>query len=163
MHKANNLQPWIPLLSLIPSTPVPYLSLPCCPHTLDAKFMGTVFNAPPHDHSPVGGFDDGLEPGASRYKAYTMWLGHCGLLAGWKWEKESLRIPSTRGWAIVARRRWTDAADAGAEAEGATGSDAAPAAAAGDRACRQWALDEVNGVRARGAFSVRVKEGKDDH
>jgi tRNASer (uridine44-2'-O)-methyltransferase len=70
-----------------------------------------------------------------------MWLGYCGLLCGWHWEKESLRIPSTRGWAIVARRRWATAAD--------------------DRAAREWALGEVDGVRARGAFVVRMKEGKE--
>jgi tRNASer (uridine44-2'-O)-methyltransferase len=137
----TNTQPWIPLLSLIPRTPVPHLSLPCCLHTLDGKWTKTVFNPPAHAHSPAGGFDDGLEPGASRYKAYTMWLGYNGLLAGWQWEKENLRIPSTRGWAIVARRRWTDAE--------------------GDRAAREWALSEVNGVRTCGAFAVRVKEGKD--
>ncbi|KLT40961.1 DUF1613-domain-containing protein [Cutaneotrichosporon oleaginosum] len=139
-NHADELTPWIPLLSLLPAKPVPFLSLPCCLHTLDGKFTSHEYKAPPHAHTPEGGFEDGLEAGASRYKAYVMWLGWWGLQCGWKWEKESLRIPSTRGWAIVARARWTT--DAGE-----------------DRACRQWALDEVNGVRARGEFKVRVKEG----
>ena len=156
------MQPWIPLLSLLPSTPSPYLSLPCCAHTLDAKFTKTVFNPPAHAHSPAGGFDDGLEPGASRYKAYTMWLGYTGLLCGWLWEKESLRIPSTRGWAIVARRRWTKGAgEVGADGENVNGKYGDTAKEVTDRACRAWALEQVNGVRARGAFAVRAKEGKD--
>lgn len=71
-----------------------------------------------------------------------MWLGWCGLQCGWEWEKESLRIPSTRGWGIVARKRWSKGQD-------------------DDRACRQWALDEVRGVRDRGEFKVRIKEGKE--
>lgn len=72
-----------------------------------------------------------------------MWLGYQGLLAGWEWEKEGLRVPSTRGWGIVGRNRWT-------KGDGD-----------GDKACREWALGLVNQVRARGAFKVREKEGKD--
>ena len=94
-------QPWIPLLSLLPSDPVPYLSLPCCLHTLDASFTHLEYKPPPHPHTPALGFEDGLEPGQSRYKAYLMWLGWCGLQCGWEWEKEGLRIPSTKGWGIV--------------------------------------------------------------
>jgi hypothetical protein len=30
-----------------------------------------------------------------------MWLGWCGLMCGWEWEKEPLRVPSTRGWGII--------------------------------------------------------------
>lgn len=121
---------------------MPYLSLPCCLHTLDEKFTTLEYKAPPHQHTPEGGFEAGLEAGSSRYKSYVMWLGWVGLQCGWKWEKESLRIPSTRGWGIVARSRWTTTAEE-------------------DRACREWALGEVNAVRERGAFKVRVKEGKD--
>lgn len=110
-------------------------------HTLDDKFQALEYNPPPHEHMPKDGLDAGLEAGASRYKAYTMWLGWEGLMCGWKWEKESLRIPSTRGWAIVARERWATKED--------------------DRTCREWALAEVQGVRARQSFAVRKREGKD--
>lgn len=133
-------QPWIPVLSLLPTEPVPFLSLPCCLHTLDAKFDQLVFVPPAHPHTPATGFDEGLESGQSRYKAYLMWLGYCGMLCGWKWEKEPLRVPSTKGWGIVGRKRWS--------------SD-------DDWTCREWALEQVNGVRSRGAFKVRVKEGKE--
>ena len=88
-------------MSLLPSTPVPFLSLPCCLHTLDGAFMSLTFDPPPHAHTPAGGFGKGLGEGLSRYKAYLMWLGWCGLQCGWEWEKEGLRVPSTRGWGIV--------------------------------------------------------------
>ena len=94
-------KPWMPLLSLIPPTPVPHLSLPCCLHTLDGWFDRLHFSPPAHPHTPLGGFETGLEPGQSRYKAYLMWLGWCGLQCGWEWEKEGLRVPSTKGWGIV--------------------------------------------------------------
>ena len=50
---------------------------------------------------PADGLDAGLEKGQSKYKAYLMYLGHQGLMCGWEWEKEGLRVPSTRGWGIV--------------------------------------------------------------
>ncbi|WVQ78960.1 hypothetical protein IAT38_001052 [Cryptococcus sp. DSM 104549] len=140
-NHADELTPWIPLLSLIPSTPVPHLSLPCCLHTLDSAFVQLNYTAPPHPHTPAGGFEAGLEPGMSRYKSYLMWLGWVGLQCGWEWEKEGLRVPSTKGWGIVARKRW---ADGEGELEG----------------CREWALGQVEEVRQRGAFKIREKEGK---
>lgn len=77
-----------------------------------------------------------------------MWLGWLGLQAGWTWEKESLRVPSTKGWGIVGRHRWT-------EAPGAREDEAEL------RKCREWALEQVRAVRAKGAFKVREMEGKD--
>ncbi|WWC65874.1 uncharacterized protein I303_108496 [Kwoniella dejecticola CBS 10117] len=142
-NHADELTPWIPLLSLLPSTPVPHLSLPCCLHSLDSHFDVLDFVAPEHPHTPKGGFENGLEPGVSRYQSYLIWLGWCGLKCGWEWEKEGLRVPSTKGWGIVARKRWTK----GDEDK--------------ERQCREWALEQVNEVRRKGAFKVREKEGKD--
>ncbi len=133
-------QPWIPLLSLIPRTPIPFLSLPCCLHTLSSMFILQSFHPPPHPAGPLNGFEHGFQSGGeSRYTAYVMWLGYQGLLAGWKWEKEGMRVPSTRGWGIVGRERWTTTRDEDVE-------------------CRRWALEQVQEVRARG-FTVREKEG----
>jgi tRNASer (uridine44-2'-O)-methyltransferase len=42
---------------------------------------------------------------------------------------------------MIARKRW------------ATGED--------ESKCREWALEQISAVRSRGAFKVRVKEGKD--
>jgi tRNASer (uridine44-2'-O)-methyltransferase len=128
-------------------------------HTLDSSFDQLNFTPPTHPHAPSGGFEEGLEPGQSRYKAYLMWLGWYGLQCGWEWEKEGLRVPSTRGWGIVgtsaasfrnneligrmiARKRWTMTPEE-------------------DRVCRGWVLERVNEVRARGIFNVREKEGKE--
>ncbi|WWD04198.1 hypothetical protein V865_002265 [Kwoniella europaea PYCC6329] len=140
-NHADELTPWLPLLSLIPSTPVPHLSLPCCFHALDSAFTVLQFTAPDHPHSPKGGFENGLEPGVSRYQSYLVWLGWVGLKCGWEWEKEGLRVPSTKGWGIVARKRWSTPSE--------------------DRECREWALEQVNQVRRNGQFKVREKEGKE--
>ncbi|WWC73653.1 uncharacterized protein I206_107625 [Kwoniella pini CBS 10737] len=140
-NHADELTPWIPLLSLLPSIPVPYLSLPCCLHSLDSHFDILDFIAPEHPHSPKGGFENGLEPGISRYQSYLIWLGWFGLKCGWYWEKEGLRVPSTKGWGIVARKRWTTNEE--------------------NKECREWALEQVNEVKRKGAFKVREKEGKD--
>lgn len=68
---------------------------------LDAIFTRPTFVPPPHEHMPADGLDAGLEKGQSKYKAYLMYLGYQGLMCGWEWEKEGLRVPSTRGWGIV--------------------------------------------------------------
>ncbi|EIW71493.1 hypothetical protein TREMEDRAFT_42864 [Tremella mesenterica DSM 1558] len=141
-NHADELTPWLPLLSLIPTEPVPHLSLPCCLHTLDGTFTRLVFHPPPHPNTPLNGFEDGLEAGNSRYKAYIMWLGWMGLMCGWEWEKEGLRVPSTRGWGIVGRKRWASTPEQLHE-------------------CRSWALGQVEEVRRGGLFKIREKEGKD--
>jgi tRNASer (uridine44-2'-O)-methyltransferase len=95
-------QPWLPLLSLIPKTPSPFLSLPCCLHTLNGAFTLSKFVPPePHAHMPPADFEEGLGQGESRYKAYLKWLGWMGLKCGWIWEKEPLRVPSTKSWGII--------------------------------------------------------------
>lgn len=126
-------------------------------HTLDGPFTPLVYTPPSHPATPEGGFGKGLEEGNSRYKAYLIWLGYCGLKCGWEWEREPLRIPSTKGWGIIgecspcvmsdswpARKRWAKDEDL--------------------RECREWAMEQVNEVRARGQFKIREKEGKaSDH
>ncbi|KAJ9094412.1 hypothetical protein QFC21_005951 [Naganishia friedmannii] len=140
-NHADEMTPWIPLLSLLPSTPVPYLSLPCCLHSLNAPFTLSKF-VPPYEHpsAPVKGFAHGLDEGESRYKTYLMWLGWSGLMCGWRWEKEGMRVPSTKGWGIVGRSRWTTSSEE-------------------DASCREWAFDQVTQVRQTGGFLVREKEG----
>jgi tRNASer (uridine44-2'-O)-methyltransferase len=44
----------------------------------------------------------------------------------------------------AARKRWTSSEEELAE-------------------CRRWALEQVQGVRDRGAFKIREREGKDAH
>lgn len=105
LDRSGLLQPWLPLLSLIPKTPSPHLSLPCCLHTLNGLFTHQAFVPPQsHKHMPKGDFEEGLEKGESRYKAYLKWLGWTGLNCGWLWEKEPLRVPSTKSWGIIGQR-----------------------------------------------------------
>lgn len=68
-----------------------------------------------------------------------------------------MRVPSTRGWGIVGKYevpRGEDVADKIGRNRWATTPEQV-------RECREWALEQVQQVRARGAFKVRVKEGKD--
>ncbi|KAG7558211.1 hypothetical protein FFLO_02864 [Filobasidium floriforme] len=143
-NHADEMTPWLPLLSLIPKTPAPHLSLPCCLHTLNGLFTYNTFVPPQtHEHMPSGDFEEGLEKGDSRYKAYLKWLGWAGLNCGWLWEKEPLRVPSTKSWGIIARKRWTGGA-------------------AEDDACREYVLSLVDHVRHGDGFTVREKEGNVD-
>jgi tRNASer (uridine44-2'-O)-methyltransferase len=121
--------------------------------------MHASYKPPPHPHSPEGNFEEGLEAGQSRYKSYLMWLGWVGVNCGWLWETEPLRIPSTRGWGIVGKSSQTlpsriARADAKARNRWAGTSDEL-------EACRRWALEQVIGVRERGEFKIRIKEGKE--
>lgn len=52
-----------------------------------------------------------LKDSTSRNVAYLRYLSHLHLQAGWKLEKEALRIPSTKNWTIVARQRLFAQAD----------------------------------------------------
>ncbi|WVN89921.1 uncharacterized protein L203_105151 [Cryptococcus depauperatus CBS 7841] len=114
--------PWLPLLSLIPQAPVPYLSLPCCLHNLDSPFSLLDFEPPSHPHAPVQGYDANLDEQKGLYKSYLIWLGWIGVNCGWDWKAERIR-GELKGWGIVARNRWPGAKD--------------------DIECRIWALREV--------------------
>jgi tRNASer (uridine44-2'-O)-methyltransferase len=112
---------------------------------------------------PQGEFEQGLEQGESRYKAYLKWLGWTGLNCGWKWEIEPLRVPSTKSWAIVgmccalkepfnwlmsyrsctARTRWATTQEQIDQ-------------------CRGFALQQINKVRQDG-FLVRQEGNLDNH
>lgn len=99
-NHADELTPYIPLLAALSSrnkllpdeksewiTTAGFMIIPCCMHT----FSGAKHNS----LSAVGG----------RYSSYISWLVKiCGAV-GWVVEKEALRIPSTRNWALVGRRR----------------------------------------------------------
>jgi len=79
-----------------------YLSIPCCAWVLDAKFdraRDAPFAAPPTFAETLNlGGDAGV---ASSYAMYRIWLASLSLHCGWAVECETLRIPSTRNWAIV--------------------------------------------------------------
>lgn len=102
-NHADELTPYIPLLSAISSLTssredmIPddkglvyttgFMIIPCCTHT----FSGEKHNA--------------LSTKGGRYNSYLTWLVTICEAVGWVVEKEALRIPSTRNWAIIGRRR----------------------------------------------------------
>nr|ODN92317.1 hypothetical protein L204_05416 [Cryptococcus depauperatus CBS 7855] len=99
-NHADELTPWLPLLSLIPQAPVPYLSLPCCLHNLDSPFSVLDFEPPSHPHAPVQGYDANLDEQKGLYKSYIIWLGWIGVNCGWEWKAERIR-GELKSWGIV--------------------------------------------------------------
>lgn len=101
-NHADELTPFIPMLAALASASkdlsdtrtttewietAGFMIIPCCTHT----FSGAKHNG----LSTVGG----------RYASYITWLINICENLGWEVEKEALRIPSTRNWAIIGRRR----------------------------------------------------------
>ncbi|KAF7799044.1 hypothetical protein EIP86_010274 [Pleurotus ostreatoroseus] len=147
-NHADELTPWVPLLSTLYSASG-YLSIPCCSWSFDSRYERS--KCTPY---PVSGpFDDFVESlnlggdgsNASAYSMYRIWLASLSYHCGWKVESETLRIPSTRNWALVGRSHtWTD--DQGAEE------------------AIQNVKEIVQNVRERGIFKTRTPEGKSaDH
>ncbi|KAE8209482.1 hypothetical protein CF327_g6540 [Tilletia walkeri] len=69
--------------------------------TTEALLLGPPVDAP----SAKPGKSSSSSTGSSRNTAYLQYLSHLHLQAGWAIEKEALRIPSTKNWALVGRRR----------------------------------------------------------
>ncbi|KAF8067973.1 DUF1613 domain-containing protein [Lyophyllum atratum] len=138
-NHADELTPWVPVLSTIYSASG-YLSIPCCAWSFDAKYersSTTMFPIPSPD------FADTLNLGGegsngSSYSMYRIWLASLSLHCGWEVECETLRIPSTRNWAIVGRRKLTSNSQ---EAE-------------------ENARMIIQNVLERGIFKARKPEGK---
>ncbi|KAF8811622.1 DUF1613 domain-containing protein [Phlegmacium glaucopus] len=143
-NHADELTPWVPVLSTMHNASG-YFSIPCCSWAFDAKFERS---STPLYHVPDTDFAGTLNLGgdgsnSSSYSMYRIWLGSLSLHCGWEVETETLRIPSTRNWAIIGRRRL-------------------PSISQGQ------ALENVYeiliNVRHRGLFKTRKPEGKSvDH
>ena len=101
-NHADELTPWTPVLATLLSASG-YLSIPCCAWAFDEKYQRSSNEDYP---MPTGDFIDSLNLGgdgsnSSSYSRYRIWLASLSLYCGWKVESETLRIPSTRNWAIV--------------------------------------------------------------
>ncbi|KAF6756478.1 DUF1613 domain-containing protein [Ephemerocybe angulata] len=136
-NHADELTPWVPVVATLTSASG-YISIPCCAWSFDAKFERSSTKGYPHGE----GFVESLSLGgdgsnASSYSMYRIWLASLSVHCGWKVESETLRIPSTRNWAIVGRKREGDAEEARANAQ-----------------------EIVDDVRNRGVFKSRKPEGK---
>jgi tRNASer (uridine44-2'-O)-methyltransferase len=99
-NHADELTPWTPLLALLSDSP--FIAIPCCSHDLG----GARFRAPVHrkyvaeDPNAAAKANKG-QPSA--YAGLCSWVSHLTETAGYKVEKEHLRIPSTRNIAILGR------------------------------------------------------------
>ncbi|KAH8109775.1 DUF1613-domain-containing protein [Phellopilus nigrolimitatus] len=152
-NHADELSPWTPVLAMLCDA-AGYLSIPCCAWSFDARFERVQLHesaaaafafALPSDMDydefvaslRLGG--DGS--GKSAYSMFRIWLASLSLHCGWEIECETLRIPSTRNWAVVGRSYHT-----------VNGSDRA--FATGN------ARSIIQQVRERGLFKTRKPEGK---
>ncbi|CAA7268623.1 unnamed protein product [Cyclocybe aegerita] len=139
-NHADELTPWVPVLATLHQSSG-YISIPCCSWAFDMKYERS--STPPYP-IPNPNFADSLNLGGdgthkSSYSMYRIWLASLSLHCGWEVECETLRIPSTRNWAIVGRRRLTSIAP-------------------------ELALSNVevivDNVKERGLFKARKPEGK---
>ncbi|KAF9458395.1 hypothetical protein BDZ94DRAFT_1325565 [Collybia nuda] len=104
-NHADELTPWVPVLATLHAASG-YLSIPCCAWTFDAKYERSstpMFPIPRQDFADT--LNLGGEGGnGSSYSMYRIWLASLSLHCGWEVECETLRIPSTRNWAIIGRK-----------------------------------------------------------
>ncbi|KAJ7130949.1 hypothetical protein C8R46DRAFT_1015874 [Mycena filopes] len=155
-NHADELTPWAPLLATR-ARASGFLSIPCCAWMFDARFergkaggrRGFGFGAEEEEDGEEGGglaalvesLNLGADSGtASGYVQYRIWLAQLQRHCGWEVECEVLRIPSTRNWALVGRRR------VGEEEEAQANVDAI-----------------LQSVADRGIFKTRTPEGKTGH
>lgn len=129
-NHADELTPWIPFLAA--ATPgSAFLNIPCCCHRLTERFCSNTyvipasflaslpsplhsqFEATAEDSTPLP-LPSGrlLEPffapsilQTGRYFAYQLYIAHITLLAGYVPEREALRIPSTKNFGFLGRKR----------------------------------------------------------
>ncbi len=108
-NHADELTPWVPVLATMHSASG-YISIPCCPWTFDAKFDRSLSaRFPLADGEDEASFIESLSLGghsspSSAYSMYRVWLASLSRHCGWQIECETLRIPSTRNWAIVGKK-----------------------------------------------------------
>ena len=103
-NHADELTPWVPVIATLCSASG-YLSIPCCAWTFDSRFERSK-NLPFETGMDVNQFADTLHLGgdgsnSSSYSQYRIWLASLSMHCGWKVESETLRIPSTRNWALI--------------------------------------------------------------
>lgn len=101
-NHADELTPWIPVLTTIHSASG-YLSIPCCSWAFEAKYDRS---STANFINPSTEFIEELNLGGdgvyvSAYSMYRIWLASLSLHCGWEVECETMRIPSTRNWALI--------------------------------------------------------------
>jgi tRNASer (uridine44-2'-O)-methyltransferase len=120
-NHADELTPWLPVLATLTGASG-YLSIPCCAWMFDERFtrssaasaldfsddelLDAATGVASNETEDEAVFISSLGMGAegthkSQYSAYRIWLARLSRWLGWKIECDTLRIPSTRNWAIV--------------------------------------------------------------
>lgn len=165
-NHADELTPWLPLFAA--HTPgVAFLSIPCCAHEHAERFTRKDYKIPeaflaalPSPPSKVADTDSskGRHPllvpfyapaptFTGRAHAYQLYLAHITLMCGFLPEREALRMPSTKNFGMLGRKRLWDLADL-SEAERAE-------AEAGVKVYVARTVEDV-----RGKWVARTPEGK---
>lgn len=137
-NHADELTPWLPLLSMLLPTSG-FASIPCCAWGFDARWdrgsalfpieasvptskpdlIDSSLDAPsarpskndtltvvkgaktPDDFAASLHLGGGANSNTTTYAGYRIWLASLHAHLGWKIEVDTLRIGSTRAWAIV--------------------------------------------------------------
>lgn len=104
-NHADELTPWIPILATMHSASG-FLNIPCCAWSFDERFArmtaSTRDTYSDLENIPIDSLNLGADGStSSSYVAYRMWLAGLTRYCGWEIECDTLRIPSTRNWAIV--------------------------------------------------------------
>lgn len=125
-NHADELTSWIPLLAHSIPEVYGFVNIPCCLYRLNGDHFGDMkHDVSEQDLSHLLGRSkenqtfqftqeqiergpppaQGKSTSTTRNTVYLKYLSHLHLQAGWHLEKEALRIPSTKNWALVGRRR----------------------------------------------------------
>jgi len=168
-NHADELTPWIPLFAALTPDSA-FLNIPCCLHDLSGRFVHQTYSIPPEYldslPSPTTSPPSITKPidthpllypfyqptpssitDKSRYTSYQLFLAHLSLLCGFLPEREALRIPSTKNYGLVGRKRLWD--EEGTEE--------------GEKKVREEVerlLDEVERKAGSEGWKARVPEGK---
>jgi len=170
-NHADELTPWIPLFAALTPDSA-YLNIPCCLHDLSGRFLPQTYTIPPEylDSLPLP--TSSLSSSAlaidthpllypfyhptpssindkSRYTSYQLFLAHLSLMCGFLPEREALRIPSTKNYGLVGRRRlWDDDGEGKEEGEKKVRREV------------ERLLEEVEKKGGSEGWKARVPEGK---
>ncbi|UZJ51878.1 hypothetical protein CBS101457_001198 [Exobasidium rhododendri] len=123
-NHADELTSWLSLLAHRTPSCTGFINIPCCAFFLDgAHFGNTKFTFTDEELQHLLGrssesavflstkkeFDRGPptqnSSTSTRNVTYLKYLSHLHLHTGWHLEKEALRIPSTKNWALIGRQR----------------------------------------------------------
>lgn len=161
-NHADELTPWVPVVSTIYSASG-YINIPCCAWTFDAKFDRSATSMFP---IPDSDFADTLNLGGeggngSSYSMYRIWLASLTLHCGWEIECETLRIPSTRNWAIVGMCSQSFLSETSSYVLLSKGRRKSKTMTVEE--AQENVLEVVKSVAERGIFKARKAEGRDSN